>query len=585
MKRNLAFLSIMMVLGCLGGSQDYALEPASPGNDGVYSLWDRDFRISYESGEIINIINESRKSRIEVNIIRNTDSGAALEAAGDRLDMFYSVFEPHKPDYPGQFTQYIECPKEFKPIYTETHDGEGWLKSYTGFANSNRVAGACSIDLVAYKYLYGFRYCRETSTLYEINFFAGLEDMQAIPRFISEIKCGNTEKPDAKPAWRPENRVEETSLMNLDLSCPNCSLVLLNIELLRADHVGLINPLVNLTPNLDRFFRDAIIFADASAPSGMTNPSNRMILTSEQFRSDAKPENTIGNTLSENGYHTININEGPNSGRLMGFQEGIDDFIDIPNRVGLVKHSIRILKEKTLRQKGRRFFMLYHPNMLHPPFIYINSSLYNGDYGSPEFEKRRRSFGHSRKGYESMLSYFDESLGETLQSFEDELGDSVIYVLYSNHGDGLGDNGVPVGVHGVSYQSCIHVPLLIRHPKAKEKIIIHTPVWMIDFAPTIYDMLGVRGPQSVKGVSLVELIGGGGYNRTFMFGYGNFEMDNIYVRRSDLKMIYKPPNTYELYNLSADPGETVDIIGDNSHLAGEFKARILEIELTGNLKR
>ena len=41
------------------------------------------------------------------------------------------------------------------------------------------------------------------------------------------------------------------------LSCEGCNLLLLNIELLRADYVGLLNSEnISNTPNIDNFFRN-----------------------------------------------------------------------------------------------------------------------------------------------------------------------------------------------------------------------------------------------------------------------------------------------------------------------------------------
>jgi len=66
-----------------------------------------------------------------------------------------------------------------------------------------------------------------------------------------------------------------------DLSCPDCNVIFLNIELLRADYIGLISNEHgdNITPNIDKFFEDGIIFEDASAPAGSTQMSNIEVLT------------------------------------------------------------------------------------------------------------------------------------------------------------------------------------------------------------------------------------------------------------------------------------------------------------------
>lgn len=67
----------------------------------------------------------------------------------------------------------------------------------------------------------------------------------------------------------------------------------------------------------------------------------------------------------------------------------------------------------------------------------------------------------SKSLYRQQLQFVDEELGRTFEALEasGRLKNAIV-VMYANHGDGLYDNRVPN--HGVSYQSCVSVPLLIR---------------------------------------------------------------------------------------------------------------------------
>ena len=115
----------------------------------------------------------------------------------------------------------------------------------------------------------------------------------------------------------------------IDLSCDGCNVLFLNIELLRADRVGLLNPDYNSTPNIDSFFNKSIVFEQASSPSGMTyysmasvftateamlNKHNRLRLKHEdKLLIDYFP--TIPEVLAVNGYSTVGINRGKYSGK------------------------------------------------------------------------------------------------------------------------------------------------------------------------------------------------------------------------------------------------------------------------------
>ena len=60
--------------------------------------------------------------------------------------------------------------------------------------------------------------------------------------------------------------------------CPRCNVIFLNIELLRADYTGLIGD-TELTPSIDSFFENSLIFKDMTAPAGETFLSNTAVLT------------------------------------------------------------------------------------------------------------------------------------------------------------------------------------------------------------------------------------------------------------------------------------------------------------------
>jgi len=106
----------------------------------------------------------------------------------NRLSLFKSVFEPKRVSYPGQYSRSIECPEKYKPKYFEGNTSKGSLSYFLGYANSNKVAGACSDDLIAYKHLYGMLYCISTQTIIEIEYFTNLTS-NSTAQFIERISC------------------------------------------------------------------------------------------------------------------------------------------------------------------------------------------------------------------------------------------------------------------------------------------------------------------------------------------------------------------------------------------------------------
>ncbi len=106
----------------------------------------------------------------------------------NRLSLFQSVFEPKRVSYPGQHSRLIECPEKYKPRYLERKIPSGSLSYFLGFANKNKVAGACSDDLIFSKHLYGMLYCKSTQTIIEIEYFTPITS-NLTDSFVERVSC------------------------------------------------------------------------------------------------------------------------------------------------------------------------------------------------------------------------------------------------------------------------------------------------------------------------------------------------------------------------------------------------------------
>ncbi len=136
--------------------------------------------------EYVGLSNPSEN--IQVTVFYVEDSEVARIFIEDHMTMFKSVFEPKRVDYPGQYSKTIECPPEYKPKYFERNITGGEFKYFLGYANSNKVAGACSDDLIAYRHVYGMLNCESIHKIVKIEYFAGL-DSDSIDKFIDKISC------------------------------------------------------------------------------------------------------------------------------------------------------------------------------------------------------------------------------------------------------------------------------------------------------------------------------------------------------------------------------------------------------------
>jgi arylsulfatase A-like enzyme len=425
---------------------------------------------------------------------------------------------------------------------------------------------------------------------------------------------------------------------DLDLSCQGCNVVFLNIDLLRADFVGILNGGSTYTPNIDAFFKNAIIFHDVSASSGVTAISNTATLTArhgeftygllQRTYVDVPPQMpfrhaelysktpTIAETLKLSGYKTININHGWYAGKQMLLDRGIDVYWG-SGEVGASDNVPGIVIRKTMG------VLKEHTKALSPFFLLMRSEDLRGlpyryPIGRPRFEDPRVEYRRlaeenydiyfqplydgslsvkfpssakinwmsdaqveeyrqlSYALYRQQLQFVDEELGQLFGEISGTpLGENTIVVLYANHGDGLYDNRV--ANHGVSYQTCVSVPLLIRHPKIKSQIRIREPVALIDLVPSIDEMLSVSPPQDTDGVSLLNIVRGlSSYPNAFFFGT---DKESKYVRKGQYKLIVWSDRTKELYDLKDDPRERKNLAAELPMVANELYQRLVSHEV------
>jgi len=413
-----------------------------------------------------------------------------------------------------------------------------------------------------------------------------------------------------------------------DFKCHKCNVIFLNIDLLRNDEVGIINNNSNLTASINNFFNNSIVFTNASSSSGVTAISNTATLTGKDgffiysllknTYVDNPPQMpqsslklwqsipTIFEILKAEGYRTFNVNHGWYAGKQMLLDRGVDYYwgtgeVDSPGSLPIVSIEKTASLISNIDQSTSPFFLLLRSEDLRgfPYRFPINreklldsrvtyrsmdekffeiryqineeGTLREGYYSSETAKWMSKDLLKeysilSKKLYKQQVSYVDENLKKIFDSFDNNLLNNSIIVLYSNHGDGLYDNGIPN--HGVSYESCVSVPLLIRHPKIKSPLLVNKSIQLIDLVPSILNMLDVKSYSEMDGTSLLKLLVDENQNSKTIFG---IDKDSSYVKEGNFKLIIWSDRTKELYDLSIDPKEENNIINTRLDVAAKLE--------------
>lgn len=182
-----------------------------------------------------------------------------------------------------------------------------------------------------------------------------------------------------------------------------------------------------------------------------------------------------------------------------------------------------------------------------------------------------------REAYWEGARWTDDTLRKAMGEIE-EMGllENSLVVVTADHGEAFREHGL-LGHRRQLYDELVHIPLVMKGPAPfDEPRRIDGTVGLIDLLPTYFDLVGIPPllNQDVEGRSFLETVRGAESGRPILseerflgMGLGLGHRDegfSISVRSPQYKYIV----TYnhgagtvleELYDLGADPGETVDL--------------------------
>jgi len=126
------------------------------------------------------------------------------------------------------------------------------------------------------------------------------------------------------------------------LDCPGCNVVIVSLTNTRKDRVGLYGSRRPTTPNIDRFFSDAVLFDNAFAPASWTLPVSASLFTSVYPYSHGVTDRYLNNRLSDDyltlaellkaqGYRTAGFTGGGDYNRRFNVAQGFDTYVDDAN--------------------------------------------------------------------------------------------------------------------------------------------------------------------------------------------------------------------------------------------------------------
>jgi choline-sulfatase len=177
----------------------------------------------------------------------------------------------------------------------------------------------------------------------------------------------------------------------------------------------------------------------------------------------------------------------------------------------------------------------------------------------------------------------DERVGALLRALElSGLAERTLVVFTSDHGEGFGEHGD--FLHGVSlHDEMVRVPLIVAGPGVAKGHRVATPVSHLDLTPTLADLMGIEGIGETQGASLRDLLSGGGGGddaprALYLSSPDRLDRDAVVLGRYKLIAGLGPDPggglAAALYDLAADPGETVDRAAELPEVRRDLESRL-----------
>lgn len=419
---------------------------------------------------------------------------------------------------------------------------------------------------------------------------------------------------------------------------PTTNVILVSLDTTRADRLSCYGHFRRTSPHLDRVAEEGVRFTDFFSPHIPTYPGHTTMMTGKDIYAhqvtgqSGNFEPTPGvrmlaEILKEQGYFTAAAD---NLGRW--FARGFDLIEpykwDTSEKTcwrkaeAVTEATLKVLNAAANQDKP--FFLFLHywdphtPYLPPPPF---DRMFYSGDEKDPEntsmdalwdFENFRNYFAEwmpdvtdiefPKAQYDAEIAYMDACFAHVL-SHLDGLGltSDTLLVITADHGEELDEHGHWFDHHGL-YDTNVHIPLLMRCPSLLPAgVQIGGLTQMPDIVPTILDLLelgSIAQEEEMTGKSLVPLINSPSATQRGSTDWihitENTWMKKRGIRTHRWKLIFplETPDLHgnsdiELYDLSADPGELLNVAKDHpeivTQLLNQMESHIaLRLEKTGN---
>ncbi len=399
---------------------------------------------------------------------------------------------------------------------------------------------------------------------------------------------------------------------------PNILLIL--VDALRRDHLGLYGHTGPTTPFLDRLGSRGVVFDDALSQAPQTLNSTAGLFTSRSFPwllwgvehgsiPGVAPEHrdrwqstprlaaanlTVAEILRDAGYQTVALFNNPHHHPTSGFDQGFETarLLDRdPDQAYARVDSVRraFLDWHAGRDPSRPYYAYLHlmepHNPYRPPAAYrelfpADAGRYRYVNGPPGPDFTDADLALMAALYRGETRFLDDGLRMLVDELERRDGlDSTLIVVTADHGEELMDHG-GLG-HGMTVElEQLRIPLILAGGpvRAAAGRRIAPLVRNLDLAPTMVDAAGIEPPLELEGTSLLPLLVHDTPSEPPRISYAWIARLRSLTSTKWHCMRDLDDGSLVLYHRPSDPAGTVNVAGDHPDITDLCRARLNDLE-------
>jgi arylsulfatase A-like enzyme/Flp pilus assembly protein TadD len=367
---------------------------------------------------------------------------------------------------------------------------------------------------------------------------------------------------------------------------PQPNLVVITIDTLRADHLGCYGYKQIRTPNIDALAAESARFERAYTPVPVTLPAHTAIFTGtyptlsgmHDFSGNKlnATQPTLASVLKQQGYATGAVIGSAVLDSRFGLNRGFDFYYDHFDFSRLQESNLEemerpgnVVADVALdwlsKNHASKFFLWMH--LYDPHYPYRPPAPYSEQYKD--------------RPYDGEIAFADAQVGRLIAYLKaNDLYRNTLIVLTGDHGESLGEHGEKT--HGFFiYNATLHVPVIVHLPGTAGARVVPELANLADLMPTVLQALKLEVPAQVQGRSLLPLLTAkpAGAEKSADL-YAETFLPRLHFNWSELRAVETEKYQFieaprpELYDLTADPGETRNLYAEKKAVSGELQARL-----------